>query len=552
MRKKRILWVNEASWKNTGYSVYGREVLSRLCKVPEFEVAELACYATNEDAKKNPREWFVFPNNPGEQSEDYDTYINSPNLTFGEYTFNSVCLDFKPDIVMDIRDWWMFEYQQRCPFRDFFHWAIMPTVDAMPQNPQWINTFATADSVMTYSEFGRDTILNQCNKIKFVDIASPAASDDFFQVSCKATHKDEMGLDSDAFIIGTVMRNQRRKLYPDLFKCFKRLLEKTKHSNIFLHCHTYYPDIGWEIPHLLDMFELNNRVLFTYKCQHCNHVSVDFYRDSASYCNKCGNFSKSFVGIKNPIDEKELNKIYNLFDIYVQYANSEGFGMPQLEAASCGLPIVTVDYSAMQSVANNINAYAVSPIELSMECETGCYRAIPNNEELVLILEKMIQNRHTLTAKGSSIKEKSKQQYNWDKTAQIWIDHFRTVPIRDWSETWHSPPDIKTPTQTIPADMIDIVDQVNYLFTYVLHKPEWIGNYFWAKTIKDCTFGYRAKNAEEDYYFNESHKPNLHRYEPFDISKAGFDFTNFRNQWNQWEQIRAESINKSLATGGGE
>jgi glycosyltransferase involved in cell wall biosynthesis len=55
-------------------------------------------------------------------------------------------------------------------------------------------------------------------------------------------------------------------------------------------------------------------------------------------------------GVNNPISEEELASIYNLFDLYIQYANSEGFGMPQLEAAQCGALVASVDYSAMSSV----------------------------------------------------------------------------------------------------------------------------------------------------------------------------------------------------------
>ena len=542
MRKKRILWVNEASWHNTGYSVYGREVLSRLHQVPEFEVAELACYASPEDAEKNPQSWSVFPNKPNEDDPEFEYYMSMPSHTFGEFSFNSVCLDFKPDIVMDIRDWWMFQYQQRSPFRNFFHWAIMPTVDAMPQNTQWINTFIDADSVMTYSEFGRDTILSQCKHINFIDVASPAASELFHAFHSKKAHKDEMGLDSSAFIIGTVMRNQRRKLYPDLFASFRSLLNETKDPNLFLYCHTYYPDIGWEIPELLDRFNLNNRVLFTYKCQNCSHISVDFYRDAASYCSKCGKLERNFVGIKNPIDEAELNKVYNLFDIYVQYANSEGFGMPQLEAARCQLPIITVDYSAMESVAKNINAFAVRPLHLSMECETGCYRAIPDNSEFVDGLKVMLNHKNGLHNKGLKSFELYNKHYSWDKTAQIWIDHLKSIPLRDLSETWHSAPQIKTPVEGIPSNVVDIVDQVNYLFNHVLHKPEWIGNHYWAKILKDCTFGYRVKNSEDDYYFNESHKPSMHKYDSFSIAHAGKELTKLREIWNKWENVRVERL----------
>lgn len=547
MRKKRILWVNECSWKNTGYAVYGREVLSRLNKVPEFEVAELACYASAKDVQENPQDWIVFPNKPDEESPDYEGYLSNPSMIFGEYSFNSVCLDFMPDIVMDIRDWWMFEYQQRSVFRDYFHWAIMPTVDAMPQNPQWINTFASADSVMAYSEFGRDTMLSQCDSIKFAGIPSPAASDAFYQVSDKAKHRELMGMDPSSFIVGTVMRNQRRKLYPDLFKAFRMFLDKTKMSDAFLYCHTKYPDIGWEIPDLLDKFKLNNRVLFTYKCrnENCQHISVGFYQDAASYCSHCNKFAKELVGIRNPIDEKELNKIYNLFNVYVQYANSEGFGMPQLEAAYAGIPLIATNYSAMESVIKNIGAVGIEPLALSMECETGCYRAVPDNQTFAEILEIYAQHRPALTMYGSGQRSLAREKYNWDKTADVWINHFKSLPLLDIQDTWLSEPKIRIPAEGIPEHLTDIVQQVNFLFTNVLYKPEWIGGNFWSKVVKDCTLKYRAKGMD-DYYFNESHIPDQHKFESFTIGHAGKELSALRNQWNTWEHIRTQRLTGGL------
>ena len=538
MRKKRILWVNDASWKGTGYGTYGNEVLNRLHAVPEFEVAELACYADIDDVENNPRPWKVYANRPLESSPDFESYVKSPTAVFGANVFNSVLLDFRPDIVMDIRDWWMFEYQERSPFRDFFHWAIMPTVDATPQNPQWLGTFANADSVFAYSEFGRDVMLEQSDKINFIDVASPAASEGFTPVQNKAAHKDEMGLDSESLIIGTVMRNQRRKLYPDLFKMFRDFLDRTKNPNVFLHCHKYYPDIGWETPALLDMFGLNNRVLFSYKCNDCKDVSIDFFKDSVSYCSKCGEFAKRLVGVENSVTTEELAKIYNCFDLYIQYANSEGFGMPQLEAACCGVPFIAMNYSAMESVIKNTGAWPINPLALTMECETGCYRAIPDNDTMVTMLERIVEHPFALRPKGIQIAEQTRKHYDWDKTAQVWIDHFKTVPIRDHSETWDSPINIKTPATTIPSNIVDLKDQINYIFANVLHKPEWIGGFFWSKVIKDITFGYRVHNSEDDYYFHESHVPQVDKYQKFNMLMAINELTNLRNQWNNWEMNR--------------
>tara|TARA_R100001443_G_scaffold4277_2_gene12627 strand:+ start:29431 stop:31071 length:1641 start_codon:yes stop_codon:yes gene_type:complete len=545
MRKKKVLFVSEASWKTTGYSVYTKEVLSRLNQIDELEVAELSCYGSASDPEIKDIPWKVFPNKPDGNSEEFKIYKSNPSNTFGEWTFNNVCLKFQPDIVMDIRDWWMFEYQQRSPFRDFYHWAIMPTVDAAPQNSQWVNTFQSADAVFTYSEFGRDVLQGQCDNLNFCGIAPPAASKNFIPFLNKSQHKETMGLDPDSIIIGTVMRNQRRKLYPDLFKSFRMLLDETKNDKLFLHCHKYYPDIGWDTPSLLDEFGLNNRVLFSYQCKECKNLQVEFFQDSVTYCKKCNKLTQQLVGIENPIDEVNLNKIYNTFDIYVQYANSEGFGMPQLEAAYAGLPVISTYYSAMESVIDNIGGIGIKPLEYSREAETGCYRAIPDNRKFVDVLKKMIDSKQTLPKIGQKINKTARNHYSWDKTADIWAEHIKSVPMRDLKETWLSPANIKQPASSVPQNIVDLADKVDFIFTDILHKPEWIGGYLWTKVLKDCTFKYRVQSSNEDFYFNESHIQSYDQFLPFSFEKACEEMAAFRNQLNQWEMARVQAIGGS-------
>ena len=539
MRKTKVLFVSEASWKNTGYSVYTKEVLSRLNQLDNFEVAELSCYASHRDLAKQEIPWQCFPNKPEPEDEDFKTYLDNPSQVFGERTFNHVLLKFKPDVVMDIRDWWMFEYQQRSPFRDFFHWAIMPTVDAQPQNTQWINTFASADSVFAYSEFGRDTMLNQCDKINFIDIASPAASKSFFRIPDKAAHKDKMGLSSDAIIFGTVMRNQKRKMYPDLLETFRNVLDRTKNPNIFLYCHHYYPDIGWDTPQLLDKFGLNNRVLFTYHCQKCKTLDIDFFKDTSSMCRKCKSLTREMVGINNSIDEKQLNDIYNTFDCYIQYANSEGFGMPQVEAAFTGLPVISVDYSAMESVIKNINAIPVAPRAYSMECETGCYRAVPDNNSLANAMQSCLDMN--LTELGQQTEAMARERYNWDKTADVWRKRLEVIPLKDPRETWLSPPNIKFPATEVPK-LTNLSEKMDFLFNQVLHKPEWTGSFLWSKICRDITFNYRVKNTDDGFYFNESHTSDNDRYEPFNFAAAVAELGHFRRQLNEWETLRIKLL----------
>ena len=540
--KKKILWVNEPSWRSTGYSVYGKEILSRLSQVDGLEVAELACYADQKEANENTTNWRVYGNRPDSNSPELSAHLANPVRLFGNEMFADVCLDFQPDFVMDIRDWWMFEFEQRSPYRDFYKWAIMPTVDAAPQRPDWVHTFNSADAVFTYSEFGRDTLLDQSDSISFRGVASPAANERYHPITPKSKLREEMGVCKDAFIVGTVMRNQRRKLYPDLFKAFRMLLDRTKNPNVFLHCHKYYPDIGWETPQLLDEFGLNNRVLFSYKCTECNHISIDFYKDGVTHCSNCGKYKKRMAGLNNSMNEDELNKIYNLFNIYVQYANSEGFGMPQLEAAYAGVPIISVDYSAMGSVVKNLGAYPLKPLELSMECETGCYRAIPDNVGLADMLRVAIENRSELPPKGINISNKAREIYSWDKTAKVWCDYFLNTPTLDVSETWYSPLDIRQPSDTMPEGIVSIPDRVDYMFKNVLCKPEWIGGHLWAKTIKGLNYGVRVKSGDADYHFNESHINSMDKFESFGLRRAYDDMVSIRNNINQHEIVRGKLL----------
>lgn len=547
MRKRKVLFVSEASFHPTGYSVYTKEVLSRLHKHPELEVAELACYAGPEMEEVKQTPWKIYPNVPAADNVELNNIYNSSmSNKFGELSFNAVLLDFQPDFVMDIRDWWMLEFEERSPFRNFFNWAIMPTVDAEPQNTTWIDTYSSADAVFAYSEFGRDTMKAQSKTLKFVDVASPCASDTFFPIDDKKALRAEFGLKDDAIIFGTVMRNQRRKLYPDLFKAFRMFLDKNPElTNVYLYCHSGYPDVGWDFPDLVKEYGLGNKVLFTYQCKKCGKVSAMYFNDAVAFCNECSTFASTLVGIQNKMSDSILNKVYNLFDGYIQWANSEGWGMPQLEAAYAGLPVISVDYSAMESLIHNIKGIGIKPIGFYKELETGCLRAVPDNEALA----KTIRDLSTDVAKRKYIANKcyvnSKSIYNWDYTANKWLNYFLSAPLKDPNQTWFSRPNVFNPAPQLSPDIdkYPITDQVNWIFTNVLGKPELINGSVWKRMVKDLTYRASMSGHIAGYYYNDYSHPDMEkRMDPFDIKKAFEIATNMRNLYNNWEINRAQRL----------
>lgn len=527
----------EMSLLPTGYSVYSKEVLSRLNQYEEFDIAELACYASADDPRLKQIPWKVFPNKPIKNTPEFEEYKKNPVAEFGEYSFNSVLLQFKPDFVFDIRDFWMLSFENTSPFRNFYNWVIMPTVDASPQNSEWIETYAEADGVFTYSEFGRNTLLNQCDKINFIDIASPCASDVFKPVTSKSQHRISFGVDPNIYIIGTVMRNQKRKMYPDLFKSFRKFLDTTNKNNVFLYCHTAHPDVGWNIPELLLEYGLSGKVLFTYKCTKCGKISASFFADAIKFCNNCNTFNNHMAGLNNSLSESDLASIYNLFDIYAQYANSEGFGMPQLEAAQCGNVVCATNYSAMESVINNIKGIPIPVSDFYLEAETGCNRAIPDKNEFIKILDYLTNLSHEeLSNMGLEIYKNTIKYYNWDNTAKKWADYFLNNNVKDYRQTWFSQPKQIAPPP-INNDLLTPVDQANFLIGDVLAKPELIGKYLWRRLIRDLTYKSSVDNIGL-HYFNESHYKDQLKSKTFSFSDAYNQIKALRDYYNVWESYR--------------
>ncbi|SVE15366.1 uncharacterized protein METZ01_LOCUS468220, partial [marine metagenome] len=224
--------------------------------------------------------------------QEAQTYSSNALHQFGEWRFEDVCLDFRPDVVIDIRDWWMLEFAERSPYRPYYHWAIMPTVDSDPQQEQFISTYLNADSVFTYSEYGKNTIEKASHgHINVLDIASPGADCETLRpVSDKSQHRQQAGFLDDITIIGTVMRNQRRKLYPNLLASFRKMLDNNKEiqDKVFLYLHTSYPDIGWDIPSLIRQYDMGNHTLLTYVCGGCSHFFPSFFQDAKMACPRCG------------------------------------------------------------------------------------------------------------------------------------------------------------------------------------------------------------------------------------------------------------------------
>jgi len=539
-RKKKILWVGEASFLNTGFSVYGKEVLSRLYQTGKYELAELGIYGAVFEPRRLDIPWTYYGNLPMSASEEqaYNSHVTNQ---WGNWRFEEVLLDFQPDIVFDIRDWWMFEFVERSPLRPMFHWAIMPTIDSAPQREQWLGTYLNADSVCAYSEFGRDCMIRETNgKVKFCGIAPPAAD---YNVWKPAPNKKElrefMGLESDITIVGTVMRNQKRKLYPELISAFKGFLEQYPElgKKTFLYCHTAFPDVGWDMPRLVRESGIGHKILFTYHCQNCGYVFPSFFQDAQQSCPRCKKLAAKMPTSDSGIDNKQLSDVVNCFDIYVQYSICEGFGMPQVEAAACGIPVMAVNYSAMESVVQNLHGIPINVQTLFRECETHSYRAYPSNQDFIEKLADFLRKPETERMKMSKNTYRlCRQHYDWDKTTRVWENIFDRVQLLPAEATWKRPPRIMQPNMNIPQGLTN-EQFVRWCVANIWGEPERLNSYITLRTIRDLNYGH-APSGGELHYDEESAVNYNNKFAPFTREMVVNLMVNLAQHRNHWEQRR--------------
>lgn len=220
----------------------------------------------------------------------------------------------------------------RSPFRRFFHFSWMPTVDSAPQQIEWIEQFKDCDSIFTYSDWAIPVLKEQSGgSIKPICSAYPGVDLNVFKPLDKTKLREYYGIPKDAYVIGMVCRNQRRKLLPELFKMFRIFLDKYGKTDIgkktYLYLHTSYPEapnVGWDLPALLTEFGIGNRVYFTYYCRESKKPFCSKFEGANTFSTFTQKPTAFPPNVGSGLDEHQLAEIHNLFDVYVQYANCLG------------------------------------------------------------------------------------------------------------------------------------------------------------------------------------------------------------------------------------
>ncbi len=546
MSKRRILWVSEASFLGTGFSVLTYEILSRLFNTGKYEIAELGSYAGSNDPRAFSLPWDFYGSIPDENDDlSQQRYNGSVYGQFGEAVFEKVCLEFKPDIVVDVRDDWMCAWQLDSPFRKYFKLVWMPTVDGEPQRLEWLDHYSRADHILTYSHYGKQVLEREApGKIKVVDVVSPGVNHEMFVPAVdKKRVRWEMGVKTDANIIMSVMRNQRRKLFPDLIEMFKEyLMYCVKHgrkdlaNNTYLYLHTSYPDVGFDISkHILNN-GVGHRVYVTYLCDNCKHFYSDFFQSELTVCPRCSAIASHMPNTQYGLSREGVAKVLSMADAYVQYSICEGFGMPIAEAKACGVPSFGVDYSA---TAEQVNVPGSQPIEVEKffyesVTETEQKRALPNNQDAVKKLFKFFTLPDLEKKRWSELSRKdASENHTFERSTKIFESLFDNMDILDRSKTWDSHEASLAPNKQAPSEFRSPAELVDWCIDNILGKPELKQTYWRSDLIKSLNVGFLVIKGVRDTRQNFGPQEAIHM------------FMGMAAAQNYWEKARLSFMDKS-------
>lgn len=417
----KVLVSADSSLNATGLGKYSYNLCKGLHEDENYEVAELANFGHNRD--RNLVQWKYYGVEPSDNQQEILQYTQDPENRYGKWKFESTLLDFKPDFVVAINDPWMFSYQGKSPYRQYYHWVISPTVDSYPQREDYLSIYSLADSIITYTDWALDVLdsYNMPNLSKTIRMGVDCEI--FKPVEDKAVLKEKFGIPKDAFIIGSIMRNQTRKLLPNLIESFNLFLDsctEEEKKKTFLYLHTTYPDIEcWDIPRFILESKYSNQILFTYKCKTTGEFGCSRYQDARTYSFLSNGITSVLPSGRDGLSNQQLSEVVNLFDLYVQLASCEGFGVPIIEAAACGIPCAVVDYSAMGDAADNLDLFKITGFDLHHDNINGCRRAKINNEEFA---NELCLFRRSLEVNSIDydLANRAKEKYSWKKCIELW------------------------------------------------------------------------------------------------------------------------------------
>ncbi len=297
----RISWLSNSAWIPSGYGQQLKLVLP---------------YLTNLGHEQSIQAYFGHQGSP----INYNGVVvyGSVAHPFGQDVMAAHAKNFNADFILSNMDTWVIE-----PAMLFGQkWVAWFPIDSEPIPPLVLEKVKQAWHRIIWTEFAK----REMDKTGLdYDYIPYAVDTELFQPGDKTKAREIAHMPQDKFIVGMVAMNKgypSRKAFHQNIEAFKRF--HNKHPDSMLYMHT------------LDGSRPNgeNIDLVTF----CKQLDLKIGEDVM--------FAEQYSYVLG-YPENAMVTLYNCFDVHLLVSMGEGFGMPQLEAQACGVPVICGDWTTM-------------------------------------------------------------------------------------------------------------------------------------------------------------------------------------------------------------
>lgn len=401
----KILYLSDSPLIPSGYGKVGRDLLSGL-REKGHQIIILG-------GLMNPGPFQAYPWNGMTLYPVYN-YANIEQIRF-------VLKEHKPDVMIINSDprhlIHVFEIDNeirgQCPLVFYHLWDDKP----FPK----FNTiyYRSTDALVAGSKFVYDLLINNYKDTP-VYYAPMGINTDVFNIFPeervlnfkKEIFKNQPQLIDSDFIVGYVGRNILRKRILDLFRVFSKFAKDKKNILLFLHTSPFDPE---------------GTPLLYFK----NALYPDLP-----------------VAISEPRnqDDTYLTHLYNMFDVSINMAYAEGFGLPLAESMACGTPCVVAETAGSEGLITEEVGWKVPS---KVICQFGS-QMVPyidqrfvSDEDMLKALEEAYSNRELLKEKASKCRQFVVDNYS----SKAMVENIENV-LKETVVSWQKYP--KYTITTIP------------------------------------------------------------------------------------------------------
>lgn len=329
--KLPVLWHSNAPWAPTGYGQQTQLFAGAIASLGHRTAISAFWGLLGAKLRAETPQGHAIEVYPGGR----DPYGNDTLTAHAATHFRG---NLKNGIILTLVDVWILNAQQL--HRERANVACWTPVDHEPIPPRVLGFFQQSGAVpIAMSRFGEDQLqrhgLEPLYMPHGIDTQGVFAPE--FGLDGQAHFREKLGLPTDRPVIACVAANKdmpSRKCLPELLEGFRMLLDQWEQRKgkrayakpvLYLHTESAGAHNGVNVVQLTEQLGLKQDVAFA---------------DQYSY----------FSGQLTP---EYVADVWRASDLAVNVAAGEGFGIPIIEAQSCGTPIVTCMNTAQTELAGN-------------------------------------------------------------------------------------------------------------------------------------------------------------------------------------------------------